>query len=109
MEAKYTIDRMYKAHQEQETLFCCFFLICIRIISSLPFCSGVRVAQSLVFCVVFCRHVSFCRFFRLAIKLSVLRITITPLVSRNFSYGCYHMHLLQVSTRCIPLCWYQVR
>jgi hypothetical protein len=39
----------------------------------IPDFSGVRVAQSLVFCVVFCRSLSF--FF-----------LITPLVSSNFSY-----------------------
>jgi hypothetical protein len=39
----------------------------------IPDFSGVRVAQSLVFCVVFCRSLSFF-------------CLITPLVSSNFSY-----------------------
>ena len=37
------------------------------------FHSEVRVAQTLVFCVVFCRSLSYCLIFRLAIVLSVLR------------------------------------
>ena len=41
----------------------------------IPDFSGVRVAQSLVFCVVFCRSLSFFWFL------------ITPLVSSNISYN----------------------
>jgi hypothetical protein len=50
-------------------------------LSSLPVCSGVHVALSLVFCVVFCRLLFV--LFLLAIVLSVLLIT--SLVSSNSS------------------------
>ena len=58
--------------------------------SSSPVCSGVGVARSLVFCVVFWRSLSF---FRLAIVLSALWFTDSdyPLVSSNSSsllWGC---------------------
>ena len=49
-----------------------------------PVFRGVRVAQSLVFCVVFCRSL-FVIFFILTIVLSVLWLLVTLLVSSNLS------------------------
>ena len=55
----------------------------------IPGFSGVRVAQSLVFCVMYCR--SLFVLFLLAIVLSVLffylRLLITPLISSNFFFN----------------------
>ena len=68
-------------HLEQELII---YLI------SPPIFSGVRVARSLVFCVMFCRSLFVnLSYFFLAIVPSVhfdLRLLITPLVSSNFSY-----------------------
>jgi hypothetical protein len=56
-------------------------------LSSPPVFSGVRVAHSLVFCVVFCRSVFV--LFHLVIALSVLLmfiLLITPLVSASLTW-----------------------
>ena len=53
-------------------------------LSSLPVLSGVRVALSLVFCVVFCTEL----FVFLAIVLSVLRFT-----ASDYSFGIFKLFL----------------
>ena len=55
------------AHVEHE------LLTLPKYLSSLPFFSGVRVARSLVFCIVYCRRLFV--IFLLSIVLSVLRLT----------------------------------
>jgi hypothetical protein len=66
--------------------------------------SGVRVAQSLVFCIVFLRSSFVCVLFLFTIVFWLtffnLQILITPLVSSNFSYSVtkiykFYMFLLQ--------------
>jgi hypothetical protein len=60
--------------------------------SSHPVYSGVRVAQTLVFCLVFCRSVFFLLFFFFCwpfccLSFFNLRLLITPSVYSNFSFS----------------------
>ena len=57
--------------------------------NSPPVFSGVRVARSLVFGVVFCRSLFFFSFLSLCCLSCDLRIRITPLVSLNSSFRTY--------------------
>jgi len=63
--------------------------------SSLPVFSGVRVARSLVFCVMFCRS-SFVLFLLTIVSFFDLRLLITPLVSSNFSYMNFGKEFLKL-------------
>ena len=72
-------------------------------VSNYQYCtSGVRVARSLVFCVVFCRSLFVFLYFFLPIELSVL-LWFTDTVSSNFScHICLTqvMHHTRTSTTC---------
>jgi hypothetical protein len=61
-------------------------------LSSHPGFNGIRVARSLVFCVMFCRLLFFLLLFFLwplcCLSFFGLRIMITPLVSSSFSLPC---------------------
>jgi len=79
-------------------------------LSSHPVFSGVHVARSLVFCLVFCRSL-FVRFglFLLAIVLSILQFT-----TFNFSFGIFKLFLpivlylitYKVKVKCFIACYH---
>ena len=65
--------------------------------------SGIPVAQSLVFCVVFCRSlfVSFSPLFSplYCLPFFDLRLLITPLVSSDYPFGILKSYLMSLSQK----------
>jgi len=81
-----------------------------------PRISGIRIAQSLFFCVVFCRSLFVLIHLAIVLFIFDLRLLITPLPTSNFSYPCcfgwylccslyqlYVLSICQLCCRCVFL------
>ena len=75
-----------------------------------PRISGIRISQSLFFCVVFCRSLFVLIQFAIVLSIFDIRLLITPLASSNFSYPCcfgwclccslYQLYVLSICQLC---------